>query len=306
MRKVFMVLFTVVFVSSACNGGPSPQKVDLSRRAEIPRRNGTIKQQEVVLRVAIGAMISPMETVKYYGRLAEYIGKKMNRKVELIQRKTYREVNELIRNQEVDMAFVCSGPFVEGRQAFGMEAIAVPLVNGKPYYYAYFIVRKDSGIKSINDLRGRSFAFTDPMSNTGALVPRYILSKMGQTPEHFFGKVIYTYSHDNSIFAVARGIVDGASVDSLIYDYYKKYRPELVSNTRVIYRSEPYGIPPVVVPPGTPGVIKMKLRETLLGMHKDPEGKKILRALNIDRFVEPEEGIYNSVARMNQWLKQRK
>ncbi|RME64686.1 MAG: phosphate/phosphite/phosphonate ABC transporter substrate-binding protein [Nitrospirae bacterium] len=307
MRPLFktLLVFTALLVLINCQAENTPQEVDLTKRANIPQRNGTVRQ-ELVLKVAIGAMISPKETIKYYGQLADFIGKKMGKRIELIQRKTYSEVNELIRKQEVDIAFVCSGPYVEGREAFGMEAIAVPLVNGKPYYYAYFIVRKGSGIKKLEDLKGRTFAFTDPLSNTGALVPKYILSRMGYSPEGFFSKVIYTYSHDNSILAVSKALVDGASVDSLIYDYYKKNRPGFVSKTEVIYRSEPYGIPPVVVPPNTPRAIKTKLKEVLFNMHKDPEGKKILMAINIDRFAEPDERIYESVRKMNQWLKDQK
>ncbi len=299
-----ILLFALVFFAACEKAGDKPQVVDLKKRSPIPRRNGVVDETPP-FRIAIGAMISPRETVKVYGELAEYIGKKLGRDVEIIQRKTYSEINEMVKEESVDAAFVCSGPYVEGRREFGMEIVAAPVVNGSPLYHAYFIARKNSGIKGIEDLRGRRFAFTDPKSNTGALVPRYVISKMGETPETYFGSIIYTYSHDASIKAVSDGIVDAASVDSLIYDYYKRFNPSFVEKTEVVYRSPAYGIPPVVVNPKAPAVLKMKLREVLLGMDRDEEGRKILARLNIDRFVVPDESIYDSVREMEEWLRKR-
>jgi len=83
------------------------------------------------------------------------------------------------------------------------------------------------------------FAFTDPDSNTGRLVPTFWLSQIGERPESFFSKTIYTYSHDNSILAVNRALVDGAAVDGLIWEYYHRKNPVFTSKTRVIRKSEP-------------------------------------------------------------------
>ena len=86
----------------------------------------------------------------------------------------------------------------------------------------------------LEDLKGHTFAFTDPDSNTGRLVPLYWLAALHTRPETFFGRSIYTYSHDNSIMAVARGLVDAAAVDGLIWDYYAKKNPAFTSKTRII------------------------------------------------------------------------
>ena len=99
------------------------------------------------------------------------------------------------------------------------------------------------------DLRGKLFAFSDPLSNTGMLIPTYTLAKMGETPELFFRKYIFTYSHDNSIRSVAEKFVDGAAVDSLIWEYLNAKDPEWTAQTRIIYKSASCGIPPLVVSP---------------------------------------------------------
>jgi phosphonate transport system substrate-binding protein len=254
------------------------------------------------IRIAAAAMVSPRETASYYGAMMKYVGGKLGLPVEMVQRKTYLEVNRMLEKRELDLAFVCSGPYVSGKRKFGMELLAAPMLYGKATYRAYVIVHAQSGIKDFEGLRGRSFAFTDPASNTGRLVPVYMLSRMGETPESFFGKTVFTYSHDNSIKAVSKGLVDGASVDGLIWEYYKDRRPESVMDTRIIHWSPPYGIPPVVVHPGAPRGFKERLREVFLRMHEDPEGRAILQELKIERFIVPEDSSYDSVREMQDWL----
>ena len=82
--------------------------------------------------------------------------------MQFIQRKTYDEINELIRKGEVDLAFICTGPYASGRERYGFEALATPIVRGEPYYQSYLIVNRDSPFNKFEDLRGRKFAFTDP------------------------------------------------------------------------------------------------------------------------------------------------
>jgi len=253
------------------------------------------------LRIAVAAMTSPKSTFIYYQDVLEYIGAKTGRPVDLIQRESYEEVNDLLEEGQLDMAFVCTGAYVEGHEEFGMEIIAGPVVYGAPEYYSYTIVSTDSTAVTFEDLRGSTFAFTDPMSNTGTLVPTYLLGQMGETPDSFFSEYIYTYSHDRSIEAVAGGITDGAAVDSLIYDYLKATGDPVVTHTRVLATSPPYGIPPVVVHPDLDPALKAELRDVLLGMHADPKGREILSNIRIDRFEVVPDSSYDSVREMQAW-----
>jgi phosphonate transport system substrate-binding protein len=103
---------------------------------------------------------------------------------------------------------------------------------------------------------------------------RVALERPGETPESFFGKIIYTYSHDNSIKAVALSLVDGAAVHGHIWEYFNRRDPEFTSKTRIIKKSVPFGNPPVVASSHLPESTKDQIRKILLGMHKDSEGKK--------------------------------
>ncbi|MBF0369067.1 MAG: phosphate/phosphite/phosphonate ABC transporter substrate-binding protein [Magnetococcales bacterium] len=255
-----------------------------------------------VLRVAVAAMISPKETKKYYNELLRLIGQRLGMRTEFYQRKTYAEINDLLETKQIDTAFVCAGPYVSGHEKFGMEIIAVPVVNDQPLYYSYFLVHRDSPITTFAELRGKRFAFTDPDSNTGRLVPTYVLAQQDETPESFFGETFFTHSHDNSIQAVAEGLADGAAVDSLIWDFMDRINPKYTRFTRIIEKSPPYGIPPIVVHPDLPLATKERLRQIFTELHNDPEAIPLLRLLQIQRFDSGNDEIYDSVRLMENWL----
>lgn len=297
-RYIFCFLTAMILVLfCGCNNDGDVAVIDFSKTVTV-ERPGERPPESPVLKVAVGAMVSPKETFQYYRQLLDYIGKKVGREVQLTQRKTYGEINELFGKRSIDLGFICSGPYVVGKERYGFELLATPQVQGSHFYHSYLIVNKDSSFHELEDLRGRVFAFTDPESNTGKLVPTNWLVQMGERPETFFSKTIYTYSHDNSILAVARALADGAAVDGLIWEYYYQKNPLITAGTRVIKKSEPYGIPPLVVSKYLPPDLKERIREILFSMHQDLEGRSILEELMIDKFVPPKEEWYNSIGKM--------
>ena len=246
------------------------------------------------LRVAVAAVISPKGNVESYSDLLSYIGRKLNRRVELVQRQTYAEVNDLVKNGDVDVAFVCTSAYVVGQRDFGMELLVAPQVNGETVYYSLLIVPADSPARSMADLSRKVFAFTDPISLTGRVYPTSLVKSLDGSPETFFARIFFTYSHDNAIKAVADKVADGASVDSLVYDYLVARDATIAQRTRIIHRSPAFGIPPVVVNPNLSPQFKEALRELFLQIDSDPDGKAILRNLMIDRFVQASDRIYDS------------
>lgn len=285
------------------NRAPEPRRIDTSvvvQEAAAPL-SGNAKAP---LHVAIGAMTSPEHTAQAYTRLLQLVGEKIGRPVEISQRKTYAETNAMVEKREVDFAFVCSGAYVEGKARFGMEILAVPVVHGRKVYHSYILGRKGGFANSFDDLRGKRFAFTDPKSNTGSLVPRHMLAQRGATPESFFADSFFTYSHDNSIRAVAEGLADGAAVDSLIWEYFNAAGSPDTIRTRIIEKSPPYGIPPLVIHPAAADGLKARLRATLLSLHEDAKAIPLLKELQIDRFETGDDAMYDSVRQMERWIAQ--
>lgn len=288
---VFLAIFAII---SAYSRQDEHTVVDFKKRISV-EKPVTQESSGKVIRIAIGAMVSPKETFSAYQDLIDYMSSKLNKSFAIVQRKTYQEINEMLGNGQVELAFICSGPYIIGKETHSMELLVAPEVNGSHFYRSYLIVNRNSQANSLDDLRGLTFAFTDPDSNTGKLSPTSMLARMGESPESFFGSIIYTYSHDNSILAVSRGLVNGAAVDSLIWDYFNKTRPEITSFTRIIGKSEEYGIPPVVVSKGVDKELTDSIRNAFLTMNSDTQGKEILSRLLIDRFVEAEDSWYDSI-----------
>jgi phosphonate transport system substrate-binding protein len=93
-----------------------------------------------------------------------------------------------------------------------VEAIAIEVnEDGTQGYYSVFYVKKDSPYQTVQDLRGKNLGLVDPNSTSGNNVPRYALNKMGINPDQFFGRVVYTGSHENAVIALQQGTVDIAA-----------------------------------------------------------------------------------------------
>lgn len=250
------------------------------------------------LHVAVAAMTSPQTTGRLYRDLILLIGEKLHYSAEFIQRSTYTEVDKLLERNEVDVAFVCSGSYALGHNLYGLELLAVPVIDGKTTYNSNIIVAKDSPFQLLEDLRGHRFAFTSKTSNTGCLAPSFLLATQDESPQTFFSETLMSHGHDNSVQAVANGFVAGAAVDSLILNHMIIENDPDALKVRIIHTSNDFAIPPVVVPKQLDPKLKQQLRDFFLTAHQSPEGRKILNALRIDHFTLGNDSDYNSIREM--------
>lgn len=295
--KVLFVLvaaFSLIPALSGCDQDKGAKKISLAEtvsREDMQREYGGTES----LRVAVAAIISPQASFDAYNDLLRYLGTKLNIPLTLVQRKTYKEINELIGEGAIDLAFVCTGAYVAEGKERNMELLAAPVVQGESVYYSYIIASRKSDIDRVEDLQGKRFAFTDPLSNSGFLAPQFMFVGKNLELDRFFSETIFTHSHDRSIEAVAKGLVDGASVDSLVYDSLAETEPDLISRVRIIEKSPQFGIPPVVVAEKLDPEIKHDIQAILLGMHEDQEGKAILKRLRIDKFIIIDDSLYDEV-----------
>lgn len=257
-----------------------------------------------VVRVGITAVLFEKH-LDLNRQFAAYVGERVGKRATLVQRRTYKQISDLLERGELDLAFICGLPYVIDHERFGLELLVAPEVYEGPVYYSYVIVPADSPVSSFEELREKRYAFSDPLSNSGWLVPAHDLARLGTTPEAFFKRTIFTYSHAGSVEAVAVKFVDGASVDSYVYDYLAAIRPDLVARTRILRRSAPHPITPVVVRAGLPPELKVHLRETFLGMHADPRGRALLRSLGFKRFIPIADGAFDGIRDMRRVVSER-
>ncbi|MFW8600480.1 phosphate/phosphite/phosphonate ABC transporter substrate-binding protein [Desulfobacterota bacterium M19] len=245
---------------------------------------------------AVSAMTSPARTLVHFAELTTYLAARLKRPVRLKQRRTYAEINELLAQGRVGMAFTCTGGYLAGRRDFGLELFAVPVVKGSSYYRSYIVVRRGSPYHSFSDLRGRVFAYADPLSLSGYIYPATRLKELGYGCGHkkFFRHEFFTESHDKSIEAVATGIADGAAVDSLIFDALRQAGDPNARRLKIIEKSGKFGMPPVVVAPDLNLDFRYRLLKVMLSMDKNSEGQAVLRKLGMDRFIIPDPALYRS------------
>lgn len=235
------------------------------------------------------------ENLDLYERWAVYLGRKVGRPVQFVQRRTYREAMELLETGEHDFAWICSFPYAKLRDSKIFGLMAVPVFEGEPLYRSYIIVQKDRSFRTIGELEGRVFAYSDPDSNTGYIVPRQMLSDLARNPDSFFRHTFFTYSHTETIEAVAERVADGAAVDSYVWEYLNRRQPRLTAKTKVIQRSETFGFPPLVYRTGADPELRTRMTEALLTMDKDAEGQTLLAELMLDRFITAPSSLYDTV-----------
>ncbi|MBO9317461.1 MAG: phosphate/phosphite/phosphonate ABC transporter substrate-binding protein [Chloroflexus sp.] len=292
MNHYLLYIFLALFMLSGCQAATTTP-IRLNHLEPLPAPTPVTSPP---LRVSVASVISPQGTVQSYQPLLDYLSTRLGRQVILIQRRTYTETNELIGRNEVDVAFVCTSAYIDGRDRYGMSLLVAPQVNGETSYHSLLIVPANSSAQTMADLRDKVFAFTDPTSFSGRVYPTALIQELGEVPETFFRDTFFTYTHDAAIEAVANNLADGASVDSLVFDFAVKRNPELRSKVKVIHTSPPFGIPPVVVGSGVRPQLRAELQNILLGMADDPSplAQRALAELGIERFVMIDDAAYAS------------
>ena len=225
-----------------------------------------------------------------------YLEHRLQRPVAFVQRATYREIAELLLNGKLDFAWVCGYPYV--RYQANLRLVAVPLFHGKPLYQSYVIVPAgDTHTKRLQDLRGKVYAFSDPLSNSGWLVPQAELRREGLEPSTFFRKTFYTWAHRKVVEAVAVGLTQGGSVDGYVWETLNLLHPELTAKTRIVEKSAEYGFPPIVARRTIPPADFEAMQTLLLAMNRDAIGQDLLRRLNLDGFEAGSKQLFEGIER---------
>lgn len=218
-----------------------------------------------------------------------------------VQRGNYREIVDLLRDGKLDFAWLCGYPYVRNKKSFRL--VAVPLYKGEPLYQSYLIVpSSDQLTKSLDDLRWKNFAFSDPDSNSGHLYTEYLLAKQGRNPSTFFSKTFFTWSHRKVVEAVASGLAQGGAVDGYVWDTLALSHPELTSKTRIVSKSPQFGHPPFLAGTATTKQDIAAMQQVLLNMSYDEEGVRLLGRLNLDGFVYGSDSLFDSIEKMSQFV----
>ncbi|XOY55014.1 MAG: PhnD/SsuA/transferrin family substrate-binding protein [Rhodobacterales bacterium] len=220
----------------------------------------------------------------------------LGRDVSFQQRRTYEEVTGLLLEGSVDAAWLCGYPYLQHQER--LQLLAVPLWNGQPRYQSYLIVHEGDTAEGLPDLRGGVHAFSDPDSNSGFLVTASDLAEMGERPDDFFARTIFTFGHRNVVRAVSDGLVRSGSVDGYVWESLAVVEPALVARTRIVSRSEWLGFPPFCARRGDSISSEASaLTEALTGLDQTETGRIALRALLLDGMTRGSPELFDGIAR---------
>ena len=163
-----------------------------------------------------------LEMTRQFQGIADHVGKAVGLPTKIFVSHSYNALIEAMEADKIDVAYLGGGTYVAAyNKGMGVVPMVVAKVQGRTYYKGCIITRPDSGIKTLQDLKGKSFAFVSPTSTSGGVGPRFYLNKNGINPEKFFGSILYAGKHDAVYLAIKNGKVDaGATADT----YFPRWR----------------------------------------------------------------------------------
>jgi len=166
----------------------------------------------------VNPFTSPENIRQMYVPILEWACKKINRKLRVVIVKNYDALTEGIRNNVIDVGWFSPFAYVNTNKEVGVIPIVTPKVNGRSSYNGYIIIRKDSKIKRLEDLKNKHFAYVDSKSASGYLYARHLLKENGLNPDSLFAKVSFLGSHDIVIRSVLSGETDAGATYNEAFD----------------------------------------------------------------------------------------
>ena len=187
----------------------------------------------------------------FYEAVAAYLSRVFNLETQLIQSQYDPLEDPMLLQDKLDIAFICGLPFARHQQvANQLQAVVAPVMQASRYqncavYFSDIIVNANSNFNSFADLKGKKFCYNDPGSNSGYNLVRQRLIKSNY-PHNFFGQVMQSGSHQNSMRWVVEGVAECAAIDSTVLEQELRDFPQLSDHLRVIEAIGPCAMPPVV------------------------------------------------------------
>lgn len=236
--------------------------------------------------------------------LAVFVGEKLGIPAEFIGDVPWQERERLLDRGDIHVCWICGLPYVRKNNGENraVELLAAPVMRhprygGRPVYYSDVVVRADSSLRFFEDLRGRTWAYNEPGSHSGYNLVRYHLA-MGGLGTRYFGRVVESGSHQNSLRMVLDRTIDAAAIDSTVLEMELTRNPSIVERIRTITILGPSPAPPWVVHGSVADDVQQALRQEFLSMDKDARGRRILEEAGMLRFEPVLDHEYDPIREM--------
>jgi phosphonate transport system substrate-binding protein len=231
-----------------------------------------------------------------YKPLADYLAAKLGRPVQLRTVDTWEGLAKALSSGESDIALLGPWGYVLANHEAGAQAVATILYDGKPEYFAITVTSPKSGINSLADLKGKTFAFGDKGSTSGYLIPLHHLMKQGIDPEKYFSKVLYT-KHQAIEMQVTRGELDAGADYNRNRDAMIEQGLIKAADSKVIWTSDPLPNDAFAVSAAVAKdrALTAKIREALLGMGEALKSQPSLLPPHYGGFVAKDNSFYKPI-----------
>ena len=276
--------------------GPTP----LTRRALIALTAAAAfpaaqAQGQRVFRITAIPDESPTELARKAAPLVKYLEQRLGVKAEYTPVTDYAAAVEALANQQVDLAWFGGFTFVQAQQRSGGKVVPLVQREEDEKFRSVFIATSDA-IKSLADLKGRTFTFGSQSSTSGHLMPRSFLLAAGIDPDRDMKRVAYSGAHDATVAAVASGKVDAGALNISVWDKLVADKKVDPSKVRVFFTTPPYYDYNWTVHADMPAARRERLAKAFLDLDKStPEGREVLELQRATRFVPTKAENYKGI-----------
>src|SRR2546422_10654972 len=245
------------------------------------------------LRVSMIPTTDPGKATREMQPLVDYLSRKTSGPVQMTVPTNYAAVVEALINDQVDIAHLGGFTYVQSSKRAGVK----PLVQRERdrEFHSLFITQAGSPIRSLADLKKRSFAFGDVNSTSGHLMPEYFMRRNGVDPE-VIAKAIYTGGHDATLLAVANGKVDAGALDEAVFQRMTSQGKIDPAKVRVFWTTPPFFDYVWVARKGLDPRKADAVRDAFLALDQaDPQRRAILEALSASKYVPARDADYGAL-----------
>jgi len=278
---ITIILFTAVMTGCTSSALTEDEKISLKKTLLI----GLIPERNI------------FEQLERYEPLAAYLSEKTGVNIKLKVLTRYKNIIENFVSNDLDGAFFGSFTYTLAHAKLNVEPCARPVsLDGTSTYYGLIFVRTDSGIRTINDMKGKIFAFVDKATTAGYLLPLSFF-KENNIPDYrtYFKETYFTGTHEDAVYDVLNKKANIGAAKNTVYYYLAAIDESIEKDLLILKRSPDVPENALALRKDLDDTIKEGLKEALLNMHNDDKGRRVLKNFRAKRFIETTDDDYSSV-----------
>lgn len=271
-----------------------------ARVAKVSKETAVREPVEVkTLTIAYLPQENPEALLPKAEAISKHLSKKLGMPVKTYVPIDYEAVIEALRAGHAQVAFISSWPYILANQMADAWIIAGELRGGSNFYFSQYYARKDRGINTLADLRGKTVAFSSPTSGSAYLFPiaklvEEGLIKNGDEANRFFKGIMFSGGYEQSLKALARGEVDAAGAADHAFNQY--LTPEEQGKIKVISRQGPVPVHGVAVKGNLPHELVARIQRAILDLN-EPENQPLLKLYGAEGYTAVTHDLYSASVR---------